>query len=205
MVAPEEPLESQRRPLGEMGALGRALRAGTFKKFGRMLRGHLDGILSWTKSRVSNRAVEGMNNKIKPISHRSFGFRTAENFIAAIYHCCTRLPLPVERQLHSWGRNRRIDDQRRQDIEKADVRFAYYVRFTPLTVISPRKWQQSQPRTFGSSTASFWRRSLCGSSTRQSKSTTRHWKVPKRRVGLAFGLLLANTRDLLFGRRQLLH
>src|ERR1017187_8375421 len=47
--------------------------------------------------RVSHGAVEGMNNKIKSISHRSFGFRTAENFIAAIYHCCARLPLPVER------------------------------------------------------------------------------------------------------------
>jgi hypothetical protein len=47
-----------------------------------MLRGHLEGILSWTKSRVSNGAVDGMNNKIKSISHRSFGFRTAENFIA---------------------------------------------------------------------------------------------------------------------------
>jgi transposase len=38
-----------------------------------------------------------MNNKIKSISHRSFGFRSAENFIAAIYHGCARLPLPVER------------------------------------------------------------------------------------------------------------
>jgi transposase len=38
-----------------------------------------------------------MNNKIKSISHRSFGFRSATNFIAAIYHCCARLPLPVER------------------------------------------------------------------------------------------------------------
>jgi cellulose synthase/poly-beta-1,6-N-acetylglucosamine synthase-like glycosyltransferase len=46
---------------------------------------------------VSNGAVEGMNNKIKSISHRSFGFRSAKNFIAAIYHCCARLPLPVER------------------------------------------------------------------------------------------------------------
>ena len=68
-----------------------------FKKFAQMLRSHLDGILPWTKIRVSNGAVEGMNNKIKSISHRSFGFRTAENFIAAIYHCCARLPLPVER------------------------------------------------------------------------------------------------------------
>jgi transposase len=68
-----------------------------FKKFAQMLRSHLDGILPWTKIRVSNGAVEGMNNKIKSISHRSFGFRTAENFIAAIYHCCARLPLPIER------------------------------------------------------------------------------------------------------------
>ena len=68
-----------------------------FKKFVRMLRSHLDGILAWTNHRVSNGAVEGMNNKIKSISHRSFGFRTAENFIAAIYHCCARLPLPIER------------------------------------------------------------------------------------------------------------
>jgi transposase len=68
-----------------------------FKKFARMLRSHLDGILPWTKIRVSNGAVEGMNNKIKSISHRSFGFRSAENFIVAIYHCCAPLPLPVER------------------------------------------------------------------------------------------------------------
>jgi transposase len=67
-----------------------------FKKFAQMLRSHLGGILPWTKIRVSNGAVEGMNNKIKSISHRSFGFRSAENFIADIYHCCARLPLPEE-------------------------------------------------------------------------------------------------------------
>jgi transposase len=67
-----------------------------FKKFVRLLRSHLDGILPWTKLRLTNGAVEGMNNKIKSISHRSFGFREAKNFIAAIYHCCARLPLPAE-------------------------------------------------------------------------------------------------------------
>jgi transposase len=69
----------------------------SFKKFARMLRSHLDGVLAWTEARISNGAVEGMNNKIKSISHRSFGFRSAANFIAAIYHCCARLPLPAER------------------------------------------------------------------------------------------------------------
>jgi len=72
-------------------------RLAAFRKFAEMIRSHLDGILPWTTIRVSNGAVEGMNNKIKSISHRSFGFRTAEYFIAAIYHSCARLPLPDER------------------------------------------------------------------------------------------------------------
>jgi transposase len=67
-----------------------------FKKFVRMLRSHLGGILPWTKLRLSNGAVEGMNNKIKSISHRSFGFRSTQHFVAAIYHCCAKLPLPAE-------------------------------------------------------------------------------------------------------------
>src|SRR5258708_13648617 len=71
-----------------------------FKKFVRMLRGHLGGILSWTKSRVSNGAVEAMNNKIKSISHRSFGFRPAQNCMPATYHSCRPLPRPVERDFH---------------------------------------------------------------------------------------------------------
>ena len=74
-----------------------AVEIGAVQEIREMLRSHLDGILPWTKVRLSNGAVEGMNNKIKSISHHSFGFRTAENFIAPIYHCCARLPLPVER------------------------------------------------------------------------------------------------------------
>ncbi len=67
-----------------------------FQEFVQLLRRHLDGVLAWTHSRVSNGAVEGMNNKIKVVSHRSFGFRDARNFIAAIYHTCAQLPLPAE-------------------------------------------------------------------------------------------------------------
>ncbi len=68
----------------------------SFKEFVRLLRAHLDGVLAWTRLRLSNGALEGMNNKIKLVSHRSFGFRTVENFTAAIYHCCAHLPLPEE-------------------------------------------------------------------------------------------------------------
>ena len=91
-----QPWRAQQHLLKWMNSAMRS-RLDPFKKFVGMLRSHLDGVLAWTKTRLSNGAVEGMNNKIKSISHRSFGFRTAENFIAAIYHCCARLPLPVER------------------------------------------------------------------------------------------------------------
>jgi transposase len=67
-----------------------------FKDFLRMLRGHLEGVLAWTRLRVSNGALEGMNNKIKLVSHRSFGFRSVRNYLAAIYHCCDRLPLHAD-------------------------------------------------------------------------------------------------------------
>lgn len=65
-----------------------------FQKLAQMLRTHLDGVLAWTRIRVTNGALEGMNNKIKAISHRAYGYRTSWAYIANIYHCCAGLPLP---------------------------------------------------------------------------------------------------------------
>ena len=65
-----------------------------FVKFARMIRSHLDGILVWTRLRISNAALEGMNNKVKAISHRAYGFRKVETYITAIWHGCGALPLP---------------------------------------------------------------------------------------------------------------
>jgi len=64
-----------------------------FKDFARMIREHLDGILAWTRLRISNGALEGMNNKIKVVSHRAYGFRKTETFMTAIWHSCGNLPL----------------------------------------------------------------------------------------------------------------
>jgi transposase len=63
------------------------------KAFGRMIKSHLPGILAWTRLRISNGAVEGMNNKVKVIAHRAYGFRKAETYITAVYHGCADLPL----------------------------------------------------------------------------------------------------------------
>lgn len=65
-----------------------------FKDFARMIREHKDGILAWTRRRISNGALEGMNNKIKLVSHRSYGFRNDDRYMEAIYHNCAALPLP---------------------------------------------------------------------------------------------------------------
>jgi hypothetical protein len=61
-----------------------------------MIRSHLPGILAWTKTRVSKWSCRDMDNKINSISHRAFGLRSADSFIATIYQCCARLSLPAE-------------------------------------------------------------------------------------------------------------
>lgn len=63
-------------------------------RFGKMIRQHLAGVLAWTRMRVSNGALEGMNNKVKVISHRAYGFRKPDTYITAIWHGCGDLPLP---------------------------------------------------------------------------------------------------------------
>jgi transposase len=55
------------------------------KEFAKKVRKHLDGILAWTKLRVSNGALEGMNNKVKLVSHRAFGFRNVDNYIYTLF------------------------------------------------------------------------------------------------------------------------
>lgn len=62
------------------------------RDFAWMLRRHWKGVMAWTTQRISNAALEGMNNKIKSLSHRAFGFRKAQTFIDIIYHCCGGLP-----------------------------------------------------------------------------------------------------------------
>jgi len=64
------------------------------RDFAWILRRHEDGILAYFDERISNGAVEGMNNKAKVVSHRCYGFRTAATYITALYHCLGDLPEP---------------------------------------------------------------------------------------------------------------
>ena len=66
------------------------------KKVARTLRNHRPLILNWfrAKGEVSSGAVEGLNNKVKLVTRKSYGFRTARVARLALLHNLGRLPEP---------------------------------------------------------------------------------------------------------------
>jgi transposase len=67
-------------------------------KVARTLRIHQDLLMNWFKAKgeISSGAVEGLNNKIRVVTRRSYGFRTYEAMDIALYHTLGRLPEPEE-------------------------------------------------------------------------------------------------------------
>jgi transposase len=66
------------------------------QKVARMLRNHEELLLNWfrAKGELSSGAVEGLNNKIRVVTRRSFGLRTFKAIKMALYHAIGRLPEP---------------------------------------------------------------------------------------------------------------
>jgi len=59
-----------------------------FVKLARTIREHRDGVIAAVRLGLSNGRLEGLNSKVRLISHRSFGFHSAAPLIALIYLCC---------------------------------------------------------------------------------------------------------------------
>lgn len=66
------------------------------KKVARMLRAHQDLLMNWFKAKgeISAGVVEGLNNKIRVVTRRSYGFRTYDAMEIALYHTLGKLPEP---------------------------------------------------------------------------------------------------------------
>ena len=66
------------------------------KKVARTLRRHRGLLLNWFRARgeIAGGAVEGMNNKLKVITRRAYGYRTFKATEVALYHGLGRLPEP---------------------------------------------------------------------------------------------------------------
>jgi transposase len=66
------------------------------KKVAKTIRNHKPLILNWfkAKKRFSSGVVEGLNNKAKVTTRKSYGFRTYKAAELALYHTLGRLPMP---------------------------------------------------------------------------------------------------------------
>jgi transposase len=66
------------------------------KKVARMLRSHRELLLNWfrAKGAISSGAMEGLNNKLKLTTRKSYGFRTFRATEVALYHTLGALPEP---------------------------------------------------------------------------------------------------------------
>lgn len=70
-----------------------------FLKVARTIRRHFDGILAYVRTRLTNGLVEGLNNKLRMVARRAFGFHSPEALISMIFLNCGGLelhpPLPT--------------------------------------------------------------------------------------------------------------
>jgi transposase len=66
------------------------------KKIVQSLRSHKRPILNWFKARdvIALGAVEGLNNKLKLVTRKAYGFRTFKAIRIALYHAMGALPEP---------------------------------------------------------------------------------------------------------------
>jgi transposase len=74
-------------------------RLAPFVRLGRTIREHARGICAFVQKRVTNARAEGINNKIRLLSHRAYGFHSAAPLIATVYLCCGGIRLPEQLQL----------------------------------------------------------------------------------------------------------
>ncbi len=59
-----------------------------FVRLARTIRKHKAGVLAAIDLGLSNGRLEGLNSKIRLLSHRAYGFHSANALIATIYLCC---------------------------------------------------------------------------------------------------------------------
>jgi transposase len=64
-----------------------------FEQLARSLAGFRSGILNAIRLGLSNGRLEGLNSKVRLISHRAYGFHSAQALTALIYLCCGGITL----------------------------------------------------------------------------------------------------------------
>ena len=65
-----------------------------FVKLARTIRKHKPGVLA-ARLDLSNGRLEALNSKVRLITHRAYGFHSADALIAMIYLCCAGIPITL--------------------------------------------------------------------------------------------------------------
>ncbi len=87
-----------RRKLGEWIDWAARSRLEPFAKAARTISKHMEGILGYVATRLSNGRVEGNNGKIRTITRRSYGFADPSSVIALIQLCFSHIKLEPPRR-----------------------------------------------------------------------------------------------------------
>jgi transposase len=66
-----------------------------FVKLARTIRQHKQGVLAAIELGISNGRLEALHSKVRLISHRAYGFHSANALIAMIYHSCAGIQIPL--------------------------------------------------------------------------------------------------------------
>jgi transposase len=66
-----------------------------FVKLARTIRQHKQGVLAAIELGLSNGRLEALNSKVRLISHRAYGFHSADALIAMIYLCCAGIAIAL--------------------------------------------------------------------------------------------------------------
>ena len=66
-----------------------------FIKLARTIRKHKAGVLAAIELNLSNGRLEALNSKVRLISHRAYGFHSADALIAMVYLCCAGIQIPL--------------------------------------------------------------------------------------------------------------
>lgn len=69
-----------------------------FVKLARTIRQHKHGVLAAIELGINNGRLEALNSKIRLISHRAYGFHSADALIAMVYLCCAGITIALPHQ-----------------------------------------------------------------------------------------------------------
>lgn len=82
-----------RRRLDEWIGWAQRSRLDPFGRLGRTIKKHVDGIVEYVRTGLSNGRSEGVNSKVRTITKRSYGFASPSALTAYIFLCCSGIHL----------------------------------------------------------------------------------------------------------------